>query len=255
MIRALIADDEPLARRALVRMLREHDDVSVIAECGDGDAALAAIDAMKPDLVFLDIRMPGLTGLDVAARLFRGFTGLVVFVTAHDRHALEAFDLNALDYLLKPFTPERLARALDRGRERVAHPVAFEKFERLMAGIQEREALPRYLERIPANRNGRISLVPARAIERIDAMGNYAKIHARGERYEIRETLQSLEQKLDPERFVRVHRSTIVNLDYVREIQTWFRGGHQIAMKDGTQVRLSRYQVEAVERLTGKRRG
>ena len=252
MIRILIADDEPLARRALVRMLREHDDVRVVAECGDGDTALAAIDQFQPNLVFLDIRMPGLDGLGVAGRLFRKFSGSVVFVTAHDGHALAAFDLNALDYLLKPFTSERLSQALERVRERTAHPLSVEALERLVAGIRENEAQPRYLERIPANKNGRIHLVGVAFIERIDAMGNYALIHARKERYEIRETLQSLEKKLDPARFVRIHRSMIINLDYVVEVQTWFRGGHQVLMKDGTEVRLSRYQTDAIKKLTGR---
>jgi two-component system, LytTR family, response regulator len=253
-IRILIADDEPLARRALVRMLRDHDDVKVVAECEEGDTALAAIDQLQPDLVFLDIRMPGLDGLGVASRLFRKFSGSVVFVTAHDSHALEAFDLNALDYLLKPFTSERLAQALARVRERTAHPLSAEALERLMAGIREREAQPRYMERIPANKNGRIHLVGVALIERIDAMGNYALIHTRREHYEIRETLQSLEKKLDPARFVRIHRSMIINLDYVLEVQKWFRGGHQVLMKDGTEVRLSRYQTDAVKKLTGRQR-
>jgi two-component system, LytTR family, response regulator len=146
-MRILIADDEPLARRALVRMLRDHDDVEVVAECGEGDAALTAIDQLQPDLIFLDIRMPGLNGLGVASRLFRKFSRSVVFVTAHDSHALEAFDLNALDYLLKPFTSERLAQALERVRERTTHPLSVEALERVVAGIREREAQPRYMER------------------------------------------------------------------------------------------------------------
>lgn len=254
MIRALIADDEPLARRALLRMLDDHHDVVVVSECNDGDAVLSEVERIHPDLVFLDIRMPGMTGMQVAGSLFRRYSGSVVFVTAHEDHALQAFDLNALDYLLKPFTPERLSQALNRVRERASQPISAEAFERLMSTIREHDAQPRYLVRIPANRNGRIHLVPVSAIERIDAMGNYANIHARGERYDIRETLQSLETKLNPGHFVRVHRSTIVNIDFVREIQTWFRGGHQILMKDGSQVRLSRHQAGAVERLTGKRR-
>jgi two-component system LytT family response regulator len=253
-IRALIVDDEPLARRALVRMLQEHGDVMIVGESSDGETALNHIEQVHPNLVFLDIRMPGQDGLYVAGELFRRFKGAVIFVTAYDQHALEAFNLNALDYLLKPFTHERLAQALDRVRERVAHPMPVEDIERLLASFREREAQPRHVERIPANRNGRIHLIPVSAIERIDAMGNYAKIHAKDERYDIRDTLQSLESKLDPETFVRVHRSTIINMDYVREVQTWFRGGHQILMKDGTQVRLSRYQTSAIEKLTGRRR-
>jgi len=254
MIRALIVDDEPLARRALARMLQTHRDVMIAGECGDGETALAHIEQMHPDLVFLDIRMPGQDGLAVAGGLFSRFKGAVIFVTAYDRHALEAFDLKALDYLLKPFSGERLAQALERVRDRVAHPLPVADLERLLAGFREREAQPRYVERVPANRNGRIRLIPASVIERIEAMGNYAQIHSKEERYDIRDTLQSLESKLDPDKFVRVHRSTIINMDYVREVQTWFRGGHQILMKDGSQVRLSRYQTGAIEKLTGRRR-
>jgi two-component system, LytTR family, response regulator len=255
MIRVLIADDEPLARRALARMLRDHDDVKLVAECDEGDTALAAIQELQPDMVFLDIRMPGLNGLHVASRLFRNFRGSVVFVTAHDNHALEAFNLNALDYLLKPFTSERLSQALERVRERSARPLSAQALDSLMASIREREAQPRYIERLPANRNGRIHLVAVPLIERIDAMGNYAVIHTRTGNYEIRESLQSLERRLDPARFLRIHRSMIINLEYVLEVQTWFRGGHQVIMKDGAEVRLSRYQTDAVERLTGKKRG
>lgn len=254
MIRALIADDETLARRALVRMLRNHKDVLVVSECGDGDTALAEVERMQPDLVFLDIRMPGQTGLSVADSLFRRFRGSVIFVTAHDEHALEAFDLNVVDYLLKPFTRERLAQALERARERSVHTMSVGKAERVVADGSERQARLRYIDRIPANHSGRIHLVPTVAIERIDAMGNYARIHARGQRYEIRETLQALERKLNPESFLRVHRSTIINIDFVDEVHTWLHGSHQIFMKDGSRVRLSRYQSAAVERLTGKRR-
>ena len=252
MIRALIADDEPLARRALARMLREHDDVQVIAECGDGDTALTAVETLKPNLLFLDIRMPGLDGLDVATELYRKFNGSVIFVTAHDAHALEAFDLNALDYLLKPFTSVRLAQALQRVRERTSLSPTLKTLESLLEGVRGREA--RYIARIPANRNGRIHLLGVNSIERIEAMGNYAQIYSGKANYDIRETLASLEKKLDPEQFVRIHRSMIINLDYVAEVQTWFRGGHQVVLKDGTEVRLSRYQAGAIEKLTGKHR-
>lgn len=254
MIRTLIADDEPLARRALVRMLQQYDDVKIIAECADGDTALAAIEQLNPHLVFLDIRMPGLNGLNIAGKLFRTFNGSVVFVTAHDTHALEAFDLNALDYLRKPFTSERLAQTLQRVRERTSRSPSLEALESLMESIREREVRARYIARIPANRNGRIHLVGVPSIERIEAMGNYAQIYSGKAHYEIRETLASLEKKLDPAHFVRIHRSMIINLDYVSEVQTWFRGGHQVVLKDGTEVRLSRYQADAIEKLTGKHR-
>jgi two-component system LytT family response regulator len=252
MIRVLIVDDEALGRRALVRMLRGHPSFTVVGECREGDAALEEVQRLRPDLVFLDVQMPARNGLEVAAEMLHTFEGAIIFVTAYDKYALEAFEVHAQDYLLKPFTEERLARALKRVETTLEKKMDSTAVERLLSEIRAREAQPRYLERIPATRNGRIQLIAAAEIERIDAMGNYAKLHTKGSSFEIRETLQTLESRLDPARFVRVHRSTIVNLDCVREVQKWFGGGHLVVMKDGTEVRLSRYQTEAVARLTGK---
>jgi two-component system LytT family response regulator len=252
MIRTLIVDDEPLARRALVRMLSGHRDVEVLGEYGDGESAITGAKSFRPDLIFLDIQMPEKDGFQVVSGLAKDCMSAIVFVTAYDQYAIQAFEVHAVDYLLKPFTEERLAKALDRVRERINRPMDAATLELLLTEIRKREAQPRYLERIPATRNGRIQLIATADIERIEAMGNYALLHTRKASFEIRETLQGLEKKLDPSRFLRIHRSTIVNLDCVKEVQPWFRGGHLVVMKDGSEVRLSRYQVEAVERLTGK---
>jgi two-component system LytT family response regulator len=251
MIRALIVDDEPLARRALIRLLRPHKDIEVIGECGDGESAVLASHTQHPDLLFLDIRMPEQDGFEVVAGLPSARTPAIVFVTAYDQHALQAFEVHAVDYLLKPFSADRLSKALDRVRERINRTVDPNTFQLLLAELR-RSAEPSFLSRIPVTQNGRIRLLPVTEIERIEALGNYARLHTRKGAYEIRETLQSLEQKLDPEKFVRIHRSTIINIDLVQEVQPWFRGGHLVIMKDGSELRLSRYQHDAIEKLTGR---
>jgi two-component system, LytTR family, response regulator len=254
MIRTLIVDDEPLARRALIRLLKLHRDVEVVGECGDGESAIAASKSFRPDLLFLDIRMPEKDGFQVVAGLAEDAGPAVVFVTAYDQHAIQAFDVHAVDYLLKPFSEERLAKALDRVRERANRSIDNSAVQVLLAEIRKRDEQPLFLQRIPVTHNGRIHLLATSEIDRIEAMGNYARLHTRKTSFELRETLQNMEKKLDPSKFVRIHRSTIINLDSVQEIQAWFRGGHLVVMKDGTELRLSRYQREAVEKLTGKSR-
>ncbi len=254
MIRTLIVDDEPLARRALVRLLRSHRDIEIIGECGDGESAIAASSDRHPDLLFLDIRMPEKDGFEVVAELAKDAPPAIVFVTAYDQHALQAFEVHAVDYLLKPFSQQRLSKALDRVRERANRAVDNNTMQRLLAEIRRQNEETQYLPRLPVTQNGRIRLLATSEIERIEAMGNYARVHTRKTSYELRETLQSLEKKLDPAQFVRIHRSSIINIDYVHEVQPWFRGGHLVVMKDGSQLRLSRYQRDAVERLTGRLR-
>jgi two-component system LytT family response regulator len=253
MIRVLIVDDEPLARRALLRLLRLESDVEVVGECGDGETALTLVRRLQPDLLFLDVRMPERDGFEVIESLNSGNAPAVVFVTAYDQHALRAFEVHAVDYLLKPFSKERLLTALDRVRQRVDRGLNPGAIREMMAEMRRQDAQRRYLQRIPVAVGGRIQLLPAAEIERIEAMGNYAQLITGKRRFEVRETLLSLEKKLDPARFVRIHRSTIVNLDFVKEVQSWFKGGHLVVMKDGSELRLSRYQRDAVEALTGRK--
>ncbi len=255
MIRALIVDDEPLARRALSRLLKFENDIEVIGECGDGGTALASVSRLRPDLMFLDVRMPELDGFGVIEALHATDVPAIVFVTAYDQHALRAFEVHAVDYLLKPFSRERLAKSLSRVRERLGQNTNAGALREMLAEMRRQEAQRSFLQRIPVTMTGRIHLLATREIERIEAMGNYAQLVSSDRRFEVRETLSSLERRLDPSQFVRIHRSTIVNLDFVKEVQSWFKGGHLVLMKDGSQLRLSRYQTEAIERLTGKRRG
>ena len=176
----------------------------------------------------------------------------VVFVTAYGQHALGVFEVHAVDYLLKPFSKERLAKALSRVRERIGHDNDAGTLREMLTELRRQEAQRKHLQRIPGTLGGRIHLLSTTEIERIEALGNYAQLISGDRRFEVRETLPSLGKKLDPTRFVRIHRSTIVNLDFVKEVQSWFKVGHLVIMKDGRELRLSRYQREAIEVLTGK---
>jgi two-component system LytT family response regulator len=253
MIRTLIIDDEPLARRALIRFLRFHKDVEIIGECGDGASAITASRILFPDLLFLDIRMPEKDGFEVVSALANDRAPAVVFISAYDQHAIRAFEVHAVDYLLKPFSGSRLSKALDHVRERTNRAIDTNALELLLAETRRQSKITPHSSRFPVMQNGRIRLLPASDIEHIEAMGNYARLHTRAASFEIRETMQTLENKLDPAQFVRIHRSSIVNLDFVQEIQPWFAGGYSVVLKDGTKLRLSRYQRDAIQRLTGRR--
>jgi len=248
-IRALIVDDEQLARRTVRRLLGEHPDIEIAGECADGASAVTAILEQQPDLVFLDVQMPELSGFEVIRRVGVDRMPAVVFVTAYDEYAVAAFDANAVDYLLKPIARERFARALARARHALAAQLSVEKLRSLLAALQP-GASGEYLERIPVAEDGRILFVDSDDVAWIAASGNYAQLHAGGRTYEVRETLSSLEAKLDPRQFARIHRSTIVNVRRVKEVQPWFHGHHVVILQTGERLRLSRYQ-RAAARLLG----
>jgi two-component system, LytTR family, response regulator len=247
-IRALIVDDEPIARRSIRRLLDATADIEVIGECGDGESAVAAIAEHKPDLVFLDVHMPEMSGLDVIRQVGVEAMPATVLVTAHDQYAVTAFDANAIDYLLKPFGKERLSRALARARERIAGRLNVAQLRLALASL-ERDQAPRYVTRLAVGDGGRIRFVDIDDITWIGADGNYAQVHTPGGTTAIRETLNQLEHKLDPRHFARIHRSTIVNVRRIKEIQPWFRGHHVVILETGEQLRMSRYQREVAERL------
>jgi two-component system, LytTR family, response regulator len=248
-IHALIIDDEPLARRSIRRFLAADPEVEVVAECGDGESAVAAILSKKPELVFLDVKMPEKDGFEVLREVGAERMPATIFVTAYDRYALRAFDANAVDYLLKPVGQERFDRALARARERIAERPNRDAAERLIALLSQLKAQNEYLERLPVAANGRILLVKTSEIDWIEADGNYARLHVSTSNYEIRETLTSLERKLDPRDFARIHRSTIVNVHRIKEIQPWFHGHHLVLLEGGRKLRMSRYQHEIAKRL------
>jgi two-component system LytT family response regulator len=247
-LRAIIADDEPLARTRLRRLLAAEDDVEIVAECGDGRETIAAITRLTPDVVFLDIEMPEQDGFEVLAGLAGSRPPAVVFVTAYDQHAIRAFEEHALDYMLKPVDATRLSRSVERARAQLQQGEVSEKLAAIMRDLRaNREASGR----LAVRSRGRITFVRINDISYIEAAGNYARVHAASEGHLIRETMTALEEKLDPRRFVRIHRSTIVNVEAIRELRPWFGGDTIVVMNDGTELTLSRTFRDRVAPLVG----
>lgn len=246
-MRVLIVDDEPLARRGLRRLLESESGVEIAGEAGSGTAAVEAIAALKPDLVFLDIQMPEMDGLEVVAAVTPEKMPAVVFVTAYDKYAIDAFDLNAADYVLKPVDPERFARALARARQRLADGDRDGVTERLMRLLESARPAPR--ERLVVRSAGKIQFVNVDEIDWINAEDNYVRIHAAGKTYLMRETVGGIEERLDPARFVRIRRSTIVRIDRIKEIRPLLNGTYELLLEDGTRVTSARRFRDAIERL------
>lgn len=239
-IRTLIVDDEPLARERLKRFLRDESDIELIGECGDGDSAVSDIKLRKPDLVFLDIQMPEKSGFDVIRSLGAKKLPIVIFVTAYDQYALQAFDVHALDYLLKPFNKERLRRAVSRVREQLAQKSATPVDERLLSLLEDLRPEKKYIERLVVKTSGRVFFLKVDEIDWIEAAGNYVKIHIGREAHMIRETMNGIENKLDPEQFMRIHRSTVVNIDKIKELHPMFSGDYAVILRNGAELSLSR---------------
>jgi two-component system LytT family response regulator len=252
-LRALVVDDEVLARKALLRLLKSELGITVIGQCGDGESAVDTIRRARPDLVFLDVQMPEMDGFQVVETVGVEQMPVTIFVTAFDRYALKAFDANAVDYLLKPFAADRLSRALARARDRCTGRQDDEAARRLFSLLDRTRSQSDYAQRLTVSMRGRIIFIPVADIDWIEAEGNYARLHVQRRAYEVRETLQSLMDKLDPRDFIRIHRSTIVNLHRIREVQPWFQGSHIVLLHSGEELRMSRYQRDAAERLLGKR--
>ncbi|MBZ5559360.1 MAG: LytTR family DNA-binding domain-containing protein [Acidobacteriia bacterium] len=233
----LIVDDEPLARRRLRKLLGDEPGVEVVGECGDGASAVEAVRRLKPDVLLLDVQMPGMDGFDAIDAIGPERCPAVIFVTAFDKYALKAFDVHAADYLLKPFDRARLRRAIGRARAAAVH--ATDVGRRLLALVTEvRDRRP--LERIVVKAAGRVHFVRAGEIDWIEAAGHYVLLHAGAEVHEMRDTLARLEARLDAGRFVRVHRSAIVNVDRIKELLPSFHGEFVVVLRDGTRVASSR---------------
>jgi two-component system LytT family response regulator len=239
--RALIVDDEPLALQRLRTLLAVHPDVEVVGECGDGPAAVAAIRTRPPDLVFLDVQMPVLDGFGVVQAVGVEQMPVTIFVTAFDQYALRAFEVHALDYLLKPFDAERLGDALERAKVAMQQRLDAGVRDRLMSLIADaKPAAPAPLERIPVKAGGSVYFLRTDEVDWVEAAGNYTRLHAGKKTHLLRETMTALEAKLDTKRFVRIHRSTIVNIERVRELQPFFHGDYIVLLHDGTQLNMSR---------------
>ena len=249
-IRALIADDEPLARERLRMLLQSEEWLEVIGEAGDGPAAITAIQRLRPDIVFLDVQMPGATGFDVIEAIGAESMPFVVFVTAYDKYALKAFDVHAIDYLLKPFDKERFRAALARARQQLERQSGGELERRLLELVQDLKPAASKIERFVIKGSGRVFFVRAEEIDWIEAAGNYVKLHVGKEAHLFRETMSALEARLSSDTFYRIHRSHIVNIERVRELQPWFNGEYVVFLKDGTRLTLSRgYREKLQERL------
>jgi two-component system LytT family response regulator len=252
-MRIVIVDDEPLGRLAVRQQLAGLPDAQVVAECGDGAAAVEAIVREAPDVVFLDVQMPGLSGFDVLERVGVEAVPAVVFVTAYDRFALRAFETHAVDYLLKPIDPDRFREAYTRaahmadreGRERVAG-----RLEALLARLAVRPREGRGpLERLVVREDGRLHFVPVATVDWVEAAGNYVKLHVGAGVHVMRQTLERLAARLGPERFVRIRRSALVNAAAIRSLEPYGKGSYVVFLRDGTRLISSRYGGRALRRL------
>lgn len=267
-VRVLIADDELLGRQRLEDLLRLEPGVEIVGSVDSGTAAIEAIRTLRPDLVFLDVQMPGATGIEVVRAVGVDRMPATIFVTAFDRHAVEAFELAAADYLVKPFDDERFEQAFRRARRLLELEQVDRLRDQLLSVLQqpvvpstppvvtprEGEAgagTPRYLERIAVEMRGKLRVIPVSSIDFITASGPYAELHVEGRRHLLRETMQALEDRLDPGRFFRIHRSAIVRIDLVDTLLRGAGGDYEVQLKDGTRLRVSRSRREALERRLG----
>jgi len=239
-IRALIVDDEPLACERIRMLLAQESDVAIAGECRNGTEAVRAISQLAPDLVFLDVQMPELTGFEVVGQLDPARMPVIVFVTAYDQYALKAFEVSALDYLLKPFDRERFSKALGRARTELDRRGAGQVNQQVLKLLTELQHSKKHVEKLIVRAGGKVFFLRADEIDWIEAAGNYVRLHAGKDEYLYRETMTKLESQLNPERFARIHRSTIVNVERIKELQPWFRGDYQIVLRDNHKLTLSR---------------
>jgi two-component system, LytTR family, response regulator len=250
--RVVIADDEPLGRDRLRRLIAAEPWLDLVAECPDGPSAIEAIQRHHPDLAFLDVQMPGADGFEVIETVGVGRMPCVIFVTAYDRYALRAFDVHALDYLLKPFDRDRFQQALGRARQQLDRQSNGELERRLLALVQDLKPNHQRLERFVVKSGGRVFFVRADEIDWIEAAGNYVKLHVGSDTHLFRETMNSLEAQLDPDLFFRIHRCHIVNIERVRELQPWFNGEFVVFLKSGARLTLSRGYREKLQERIGR---
>ena len=242
-IRTLVVDDEPVARARVLSLLRDESDIEVIGECESGPQAITAIESTSPDLVFLDIQMPQMDGVALARTLGDAMPA-VVFVTAYDEYALRAFEVHALDYVLKPFSAERFRSALMHARQHLS--------QRRSTDSREAEPAPERRDRLVIKSSGRIYFVRTAEIDWCEAAGNYVRLHVGPQTHLVRGTMGHIESQLDPAQFVRVHRSTIVNVDRIQELRSSFNGEYVILLSDKTRLTLSRGYRDGLQTKLGK---
>ncbi len=248
-IRVLIVDDEPLARARVKKMLAEEPDVVVAGECANGLEAIAFIQEHRPDLMFLDVQMPEVSGFDILRALPADHWPVIIFVTAHDQHALEAFGVHALDYLLKPFKETRFRQALQRARRYLKTQDAQGQHQRFQEWLASQEQNLTYPSRLTVKSGEHTAFIEVDDVDYIEAAANYAILHIGATNHILRETLTNLEAKLSPKRFLRVNRSAIVNMDRIKAVQPAMRGEHVVVLKNGKELSLTRGVREIQQRM------
>jgi two-component system LytT family response regulator len=253
-IRTLVADDEPIARARVVSLLKGEADIEVVRECATGEEAREAIEQERLDLLFLDIQMPVVSGMELARTIRANGMPAVVFVTAYDQYALRAFEVHALDYLLKPFSSDRFRAALGHAREHLAkRRSAPDTVSSAADGGGGRDGLaPGRRTRLMVKSGGRIHFVRTADIDWCEAAGNYVRMHVGQQEHLVRDTMGHLESQLDPQQFMRIHRSTIVNVDRIQEMQSSFNGEYVVLLRNGTRLTLSRGYRDAIQTRLGK---
>jgi two-component system LytT family response regulator len=251
-IRTLVVDDEPLARERLASLLQPLEDVELVGECRDGEEAVIALHDLTPDLVFLDIQMPGMSGFDVIDAVGTDKMPLVIFVTAYDQHALRAFQVRALDYLLKPFDRERFTEALQRARQQLERDDSGDIGRRLLALVKDLRRDPPKADRLVVKSGGRLFFLRTDEIDWVEAAGNYVRLHVGNTSHLLRETMTAMEARLDPEKFVRIHRCRIVNVDRIQEMQPWLNGEYAVVLRTGARLTLSRGYREKLQEKVGE---
>jgi len=245
-IKSIIADDEPLAREKIRNLLEEDPDIELIGECADGVETVTAIRNQQPDLVFLDVQMPELDGFGVLKALRHSNMPTLIFVTAYDQYALRAFEVHALDYLLKPFDRERFQKALQRAKEHIRKEKSGEVNEKLLTLLQDLKSEKsnhherKYLERLVIKAGGRVTFLKTEEIDWIEAAGNYIRLYIGKDSHLLRDTMNNIQTKLDPEKFLRIHRSTILKIDRIKELQPWYHGEYVVTLENGKQLTSSR---------------
>jgi len=250
-IRVLVVDDEPLAREKIRGMAADDAELRVVGECSNGAEAIDAIQTLRPDLILLDVQMPEVGGFAVLEALKEEGLPPVIFITAYDHYAVRAFEFHALDYLLKPFDRERFRAAIERAKRQIRRENGGALDARILALLEQMREQPRYTERLVVKTGGRVFFLNADEIDWVEAEGNYVSIHAGKKAYLLRETISGIEAQLDPRHFVRIHRSAVVNINRIKELQPWSHGEYHVILHDGTELTLSRSYRDNLQSALG----
>lgn len=248
--KVIVVDDEPLARERIAQLLSKEANLEIVAECGDGLAAISAINELQPDLMFLDVQMPELSGFDVLREIDAEIMPAIIFVTAFDQYTVQAFDFSAADYLLKPFSEKRFRQAVSRARQHLELKSENNNGQRVSHLLDHFNSSKGFLERLIVSHKNRLILLPVNDVDWIESYGNYLKIHAGGKTYLLRKTMNDLAARMDPEKFIRIHRATLVNIERIKEFQPMFGGQYAVVLRDGTELTLSRnYRKPVLEKF------